>query len=299
MAMMLNGEVQGEDSALGPEKEARIGKESPLSPEILKHYAGSDESVRLERGRGLLERVRTLLLLERYLPHPPARVADVGGGAGAYAIPLAARGYEVHLVDPVPVHVQQASQGSTDGRDKSVTGIAIADARRLPFADATMDAVLALGPLYHLPDRDDRITALLETSRVLRDDGVLFAAAISRFASTYDGLFNVYLEDELFQQIVERDVRDGQHRNPTNYPAYFTTAYFHLPDEFVHEIGDAGLSVDDLFAVEGPASWLPEIQPWLEDARRRDILLRAIERVETEPSILGASAHLLAVARRR
>jgi ubiquinone/menaquinone biosynthesis C-methylase UbiE len=265
----------------------------------LKHYEGSDERVRLDRGRGLLERVRTLLLLERYLPHPPARVADVGGGAGVYAIPLAARGYEVHLVDPVPVHARQASQGSTVGHRKSVTGVAIADARRLPFADETMDAVLALGPLYHLPERDDRITVLWETSRVLRDGGVLFAAAISRFASTYDGLFNAYLEDEPFQQIVERDVRDGQHRNPTNHPAYFTTAYFHLPDEFVHEIGDAGLSVDDLFAVEGPASWLPEIQPWLEDARRRDILLRAIERIETEPSILGASAHLLAVAHRR
>jgi SAM-dependent methyltransferase len=180
-----------------------------------------------------------------------------------------------------------------------VAGVAIADARRLPFADATMDAVLALGPLYHLTARDDRITALLEASRVLRVGGVLFAAGISRFASTYDGLFNAYLEDRLFQHIVERDVREGQHRNPTENPNYFTTAYFHLPGEFVREIADAGLSIDGLFAVEGTASWLPDVQRWLDDTHRREILLKVIERTETEPSIIGASAHFIAVARCR
>jgi 2-polyprenyl-3-methyl-5-hydroxy-6-metoxy-1,4-benzoquinol methylase len=46
--------------------------------------------------------VRLDLVLERLqgrLPPPPARVIDVGGGTGALAVPLAAAGYEVTLID--------------------------------------------------------------------------------------------------------------------------------------------------------------------------------------------------------
>ena len=54
-------------------------------------------------------------LLDRLLPAPPAHVLDVGGGPGTYAAPLARRGYQVHLVDPVPLHVDQAREAA--GRD--------------------------------------------------------------------------------------------------------------------------------------------------------------------------------------
>jgi len=35
-------------------------------------------------------------------------VVDVGGAAGVYAFPLAKQGYEVHLIDPVELHLEQA-----------------------------------------------------------------------------------------------------------------------------------------------------------------------------------------------
>jgi hypothetical protein len=101
-----------------------------------------------------------------------------------------------------------------------------------------------------------------------------------------------------FEAIVEGDLRDGQHRNPTGRPEWFTTAYFHLPDELALEVAEAGLRLQALVAVEGPAWMLPDIERWLADPDRREVVLRAIRRLETEPSLLGASAHLLAVARR-
>ena len=265
-----------------------------LDPEIAGHYAAVSEERRL--GTWNLERVRTWELLGRYLPPPPAVVLDVGGAAGVYALPLAARGYEVHLVDPVALHVGQALRASAGQPAAPLASATVGDARRLDWPDGSADAVLLLGPLYHLTDRGGRLEALAEARRVLRPGGILAVAAISRFASTMDGLLRGYLDEPEFEAIVEGDVRDGQHRNPTRRPEWFTTAYFHLPEELGREVTEAGLRLEAVLAVEGPAWMLPDIEQRLADPARRERVLAAIRRVETEPSLLGASSHLLAVA---
>ena len=273
-----------------------MGDHERLDHEIAAHYAEVSERDRL--GPWSLERVRTWELLLRHLPPAPAVVLDVGGAAGVYALPLAGRGYQVHLVDPVAVHVEQARRASDRQPRTPLASATVGDARRLERGDASVDAVLLLGPLYHLTDRADRVRALTEARRVLRPDGVVAAAAISRFASTCDGLLRGYLDEPGFEAIVEGDLRDGQHHNPTGRPEWFTTAYFHLPEELPGEVAEAGLRLDALLAVEGPAWMLPDVARRLADPTRRERVLGAIRRVETEPSLLGASSHLLAIAHR-
>ena len=284
-----------------PGEEARsISKREELDAEILAHYQEGVEQERLLHGRaGLLEYLRTRELLARYLPQAPATVLDVGGGAGAYALPLAREGYSVHLIDAVPLHVEQAREASALQPDAPLASAHVGDARRLVWADNSVDALLLLGPLYHLTSRDDRLHALQEAYRVVREGGVVAAAAISRFASTYDGLLRGFLEDPMFQDIVERDVREGQHRNPTGRSEWFTTAYFHRPEELRNEATEAGFLVEVLVGIEGPAWILPDLDSWLEDPQRRSTLLEAIRRVETESSLLGATAHILVVGYRR
>jgi SAM-dependent methyltransferase len=273
-----------------------MGDHEQLDPEIAAHYASVSEQQRLRPWN--LERVRTWELLGRHLPPPPAVVLDVGGAAGVYALPLAARGYQVHLVDPLALHVEQALRASSQQPTTPLANATVGDARQLDHPDASVDAALLFGPLYHLTDRADRVRALAEARRVLRPGGVLAGAAISRFASTCDGLLRGYLDEPGFEAIVERDVRDGQHRNPTGRPEWFTTAYFLLPEELGQEVTEAGLRLHTVFAVEGPAWMLPDIQRRLADPTRRERVLAAIRRIETEPSLLGASSHLLAVASR-
>jgi ubiquinone/menaquinone biosynthesis C-methylase UbiE len=127
---------------------------------FVRHYKSGVERERLVGGGDSLELVRTLELLEPALPRPPARILDVGGGPGVYAARLAAAGYTVKLVDVHPLHVEQARE---HGTFEAVLG----DARELDEPDESVDAVLLLGPLYHLTDRDDRVRALAEARRVV------------------------------------------------------------------------------------------------------------------------------------
>jgi len=266
--------------------------------EVVAFYARGLERDRLIGGQGALEFARTRTLLERYLPEPPAVVADVGGGPGRYAVWLAERGYRVHLIDPVPLHIEQARAAAGGPPGAVLASAEVGDARALRLPDASVDAVLLLGPLYHLPERADRLQALVEARRVCRRGGVVIAAAISRFASTLDGLRAGYLEDPSFAAVAAGDLRDGRHRNPTGDPAYFTTAYFHRPEDLAAECAEAGLSHEATLAVEGAAWLLPDLDARLADERRRAVLLAALAALETEPTLLGVSAHLLTVVRR-
>jgi hypothetical protein len=162
-----------------------------------------------------------------------------------------------------------------------------------------VDAVLLLGPLYHLTCRDDRLAALREARRVLRDDGVLCAVGISRFGSALDGLYQGYLDDPRFVRIVQRDLADGQHRNPTGEPRYFTTAYFHRPEQLAAETREAGLTLEHMVSVEG-LGWIVRDfgERWPEPTRRHR-LLEVIRWLEDEPSLLGAGGHIMAVAYKR
>jgi SAM-dependent methyltransferase len=259
-------------------------------PEILAYYDEGKEQERLANGTSRLEAARTQLILQRYLPQAPARILDVGGGPGAYARWLTDQGFTVHLVDLIPRHVEEASAQSNGYT------VALGDARDLAEADRSVDAVLLLGPLYHLPERADRLRALGEARRVLRPGGRLIAATISRFASLLDGVLEDRLADPDFAQVVEQDLKGGRHDNPENRPGWFTTAYFQHPDQLAEEVREAGFELEGILAVEGPFWILPDFEARWQDEKRRQQILDALVLIERESSMLGASAHVLAVA---
>lgn len=266
-----------------------------IPEEIGKYYLRSKESERLSNEWGELERLRTQAILAQNLPPAPAVILDVGGGPGAYAVPLAKQGYKVHLIDPVELHLEQA-QSHAAASGVSLPSITQGDARKLDFASGSADAVLLLGPLYHLVEPKDRAQSLLEARRVLKPGGVLLAAAISRFASMIDGLSRGFFRDPAFREIIQRDLTRGLHRNPTEQLDYFTTAYFHRPEELAAEIREAGFDGIRVRAIEGPVwSAAQFLEAW-NDTVQRQSLMDFLSLVEGEPSLLGASAHILGVA---
>lgn len=265
-----------------------------IDAEIRAYYDRGKEQGRLVEGGERLELVRTRELLARYLPSSPATILDVGGGADVHAAWLATKGYRVRLVDPVPLHVEQATAVAAAQPAHPFTA-ELGDARRLAEPDAAYDAVLLLGPLYHLTERADRLRALSEARRVLRPGGVVAAVGISRFASLLDMMRQGLLDDAEAVAMIARDVREGQHRNPRleRYPGWFTTAFFYHPDELVEEVESAGFTLDGVFGIEGPGGFVGD--GW-GDASQREGVLWAARTTEREPSLLGLSAHLLAIA---
>jgi ubiquinone/menaquinone biosynthesis C-methylase UbiE len=262
---------------------------------VVNYYSNYDEQSRLSNKMGQIEFLRTQNIIKRYLKKPPAVVLDVGGAAGRYSCWLAEAGYDVHLVDPVPKHLEQARQASRAQPEAPIASFTLGDARRLEFEAAVADAVVLLGPLYHLVEQNDRNRALLEAWRVLKPGGYIFAAGISRFASTIDGFLSGYYRDPVFQEIMRGDLASGQHRNPTHHPAYFTDAFFHHPEELAGEIGEAGFEVKGLFAVEGIIYLIQDsINDWDSDAMGK-FLLEVMTKIEAEPSLMGASPHILCI----
>ena len=264
--------------------------------EVLDYYDRFAEESRLASGPFKLEFERTKEILLRCLPPAPARVIDVGGAAGTYSAWLAELGYDVHLIDATPRLIAKARERNAT-LTRPIASISVGDARSLAEPDKSAAAVMIMGPLYHLPSSSDRLTALREPHRVLASSGMVVAAGISRYASALDGLSRKVLEPA-FLRIRDQDLIDGQHRNPTDTLNFFTTAYFHRPEDLRAELEEAGFSAVEVMGVEGVAWMFADFESrWADEALRHDILTIA-RALEAEPSIVGASAHLLATGRK-
>lgn len=271
-----------------------------LNPDIDKYYRETDEGGRLLSGLGELELIRVRELLRRHLPEAPAAILDVGGGTGMHALWLAREGYEVNLIDAHEPHVEAARAASAQQREAPLALCEVGDARKINRIDGSADAVLLFGPLYHLTEATDRMTALREAHRVLAPDGLLFAIAISRYATTFDGFRRRRFEDPAFQAIARRDRKGGQHRNDRHHPEYFTTAYLHRPEDLAAEIEEASFKLQALLALQGLAALLTnsDFDDIWADQQEREHLLEVVRSMESEQSVLGLSNHIMAVARK-
>jgi SAM-dependent methyltransferase len=267
---------------------------SRSSGDVLAFYGAGTEVDRLATREGKLEFERAKELILRFL-RPSSTVADVGGGVGSYAEWLVEKGHRVELVDPVPLHVRLARERA--GEPPSF-GVHLADARALPFADASFDAVLLFGPLYHLDEEEDRSLALQEAVRVCRPGCLVFAIAISRFAPLLAHLRRGDIADERVFASVTAETDTGRRAPQAKRVSTFPDAHFHLPSELDSEVEASGLRVEGMYGLEGPAWLARNFDDLWRDPDRRARLIELARASETDPLLLATSAHLLAVARR-
>jgi len=267
-----------------------------MADEIISHYTESyDESKRLTDGFGRLERARTEELIARFLPKPSAVVLDVGGATGIYSFFMASLGHEVHLVDIVPKHIEQARARSEDAGQTTLASMRVGDARALGLPDGSTDVVLMHGPLYHLTEIGDREQALREAWRVLRPGGFLLAFAITRYAGAIYGITKGLIYDADYMRMIRTEVQTGRRTNPPDGVNTLPNAEFHLPQDLRREIESARFTCETVLGVLGPAWLVPEIDSaWCDQAKRESMMAMA-RLLENEP-VLGP--RILAVGRK-
>jgi SAM-dependent methyltransferase len=219
-------------------------------------------------------------------------IADIGGGPGRYTDWLVEAGYKVIHRDLVAHHVDQVR-----ARHGGQVDTAVGDARSLDLADESTDALLLLGPLYHLDDQTDRLGALGEARRVVRTGGLVHVAAISRWAPRLHGMLvdRVHVKYPVITEMIDEMERTG--RMPPLHESSFT-GYAHTPEELRDEVRRSGLVPESLVAIEGVAFALSDLDERMDDPHERTLLLDVLRAVESVPDLVGLGPHLLAIGRK-
>ena len=273
---------------------------------VLAYYESGREFHRLRTGIGLIEFERTKELLLENLPAPPAVIYDIGGAYGEYSWWLASKGYEVHLFDLSETNIRLSRELAEEYPGCSLAESRVCDALRIPKADSSADAVLLMGPLYHITDYGERIKAIRESVRLLKKGGVFFAAALTPFSVLLDNITRyspehgeVWLEDPGFLAMVDRELRDGCHVNPGKeiYKG-LGSSHLHTAKALKAELEAGGFSDSVVHGVMGGAWLVRDLDElWKNDASR-EALMTTVRMMDTHEEIIGLSGHLLAVSER-
>ncbi|MEO3947744.1 class I SAM-dependent methyltransferase [Gorillibacterium sp. CAU 1737] len=194
--------------------------------QVIAYYDQIDEDSRFTRKSRRVEYLTTLHVLDPLLP-ADARILEVGAGGGAYSFTYAGRGHEVTAVDLTPKHIEliQAKSQETGIPLTAEVGNALNLSR---YGEGTFDAVLCLGPMYHLTAEEDRDQCIEECLRVLKPGGVLAIAYIGKFSvmPMLASRQREFLREDVIRQVLDRGMtRAGEET------CFWTDACFLSPQE--------------------------------------------------------------------
>ena len=248
-----------------------------------------------------MERELHARALVEFLPPPPARLLDIGGGPGVWTLWLVERGYQVVLADlsGALLDVARSRVAKLPAQHAAnVEAIIAADARDLgAFESGSFDAVLCLGPFYHLTIDADRDQAAGEVCRVLRPGGVLLAAVMPRYMRLLATVLergSGAFDDGAVDDIVNHGRYDDER------PGRFTGGYLMRPEDVTPFFARHGFSARRLMASQGFLGWA---QSEVAAVARRDPgvyprLMDLAYATAADPSIHGMAAHLLFIGER-
>ena len=276
---------------------------------VLAGYNAGIERDRLRTGIGILEFERTKEILLEKLPKPPAVIYDIGGAYGEYAWWLASLGYTVHLFDLSETHIAMSAELAAEYPGTKLASAVVCDARSVPRPDASADAVLLMGPLYSITEYEERILAIKESHRLLKDDGLLFSAALTPYSVLVPQIALYHIDDTKKRReqedpsviaIIERALEDGCYENPEKRIASgLGSSHLHTAKALREELLCGGFDTDSVHGVMGGAWLAPNLDALLENPETKEVLMKTIRMLDTHEEIIGLSGHLLAVSRKR
>jgi S-adenosylmethionine-dependent methyltransferase len=263
--------------------------------DIAAYYNACSEKEHTRLDHHQLEYDLTWRYLDQFLPSH-ASILEIGTATGRYTLELARRGYQITAVDLSADLLARCKQNLLDHGLADRVQLIVADARDLQaVSDIQFDAILLMGPLYHLILEEDRKRALQQTFAHLRIGGILFSAAISRFGIIGDLARNVpaWIENQAEVCSLLENGKDSDNFPRSGFRGYFTTISEIAP---LHE--SVGLETITLAGVE-PAISADDESYNLLQGRQRQLWLDLLFKISAEPCIIAASRHLLYVGKKK
>ena len=139
---------------------------------LINYYNKFNEDKRLTHRHGIVEYETTMKYIKKYLKKMNnPKIIDIGAGTGKYSVVLANEGYDVTAVELVKHNLMTLK--SKNSPVKAYLGNAI---NLVSFKDNSFDMVLLFGPLYHLINKEDKLKALKEAKRIVKEDGLILVS---------------------------------------------------------------------------------------------------------------------------
>lgn len=252
---------------------------------LIKYYNKFNENKRFNSRGGFVEFTISLKYIYKYLNEfNNPKILDIGAGTGAYSIKLAEEGYDVTAVELIKHNLRYIEKCK---KVNAYQGNAV-DLSRLK--DNTFDLVLLFGPMYHLINDNDKIKALSEAKRVVKNNGIIMVAYIM---SDYAVIMHGFKDNNILSAINNNMIDNNFHVISKDDDLY---SYVRIED-----IDNYNKKVElervKIITPDGPTNYIrPIINKMDEDVFNKyiDYVMSISERKD----IIGASAHVVDILRK-
>lgn len=250
-----------------------------MMTELEKYYNKFNEEKRLNSRHGQVEFTTSMKYIHAYLPDGPhAKILDVGAGTGRYSVALAEEGYDVTAVELVKYNLGILKQKNSTV--KAYQGNALKLSR---FPDKEFDMVLVFGPMYHLLTTEEKVQALKEAKRVLKDDGVMLVAyCMNEYSILTYGFRQNHILECLENGKISKDFRV----QPEAEDLY---DYVRIEDMDAYNKA-AGLKRIKVISADGPSDYMRPVLNAMDEATF-EAFIRYHLTICERPELVGAGSH--------
>lgn len=265
-----------------------------MNTEVEMYYdqMSQEEDKRLDKH--VFELPFTLQYIEKYL-NKGSKILDIACGTGRYAEKLLEKGYYVGLGDISEKNIELTRKRV--GYDKHILGIEKADALDSDlWYQEDWDAILLLGPLYHLISRHMRLRIMHKAYDYVNPGGYVFTAFMNRTLALIYGMKNnpTAISDE---HEVERLWKSGNDEHFVEGTPWFSHAYFAFPEEINPLLKDCNLKPLHLIGLEGIFGERFENFHLMDSEIQKKWMDFTFKHCE-DPHLIEHSKHLLSISRK-
>ncbi len=237
------------------------------------HY---NEGLRHKDAFGIIQELRTIEMISRYLTKDKMTILDIGGANGVYSFPLADLGHDVSILDITPKHIDEVKR-LNDKRNNKLKNMIVGDARDYKLPE-TYDMIIIHGPLYHVLKREQRVAILKKAKEHLKPGGVILGFGINRYAGYFYGISSGNILDSKYKSTVFNEIKTGIR---TTDPGW----YFHTSKELESEFKDSGIDIITTKSVTSQIWMLPNIKDLLNDKKELQNIMDMASLAEDETAI--------------